>query len=80
MLCNGLLSQEISELKHRNSNCNCLPELQKLASGILGLIEENERKPSLNTVEIEHGVFKIKGFHDLFEGKEKSAYNENKVL
>ena len=80
MLCNGLLSQEISKLKHRNWNCNCLPKLQKLASGILGLIEENEQKPSLNTIGVEHGVFKIKGSHDLFEGKEKSAYNENKVL
>ena len=80
MLCNGLLSQEISELKHRNWNCHCLSELWKLASGILGLIEENEQKPSLNIVGVEHGVFKIQGSHDLFEGKEKLAYNENKVL
>ena len=37
MLRNGVLSQEISELKHRNWNCQCLPELWKLDSGILGL-------------------------------------------
>ena len=28
------------------------------------LIEENEPKTSLNTVGVENGVFKIKGFHD----------------
>ena len=33
------------------------------------LIEEDEPKTSLNTVGVENGVFKIKGFHDFFRGK-----------
>ena len=36
------------------------------------LVEETEQKTSLNTVGVENGVFKIKGFHDFFGGKKIS--------
>ena len=33
------------------------------------LVEETKPKTSLNTVGVENGVFKKKGFHDFFGGK-----------